>query len=194
MLERLGSSSLRDIWDSDWQPIGKPALIGWLVAYSLFLLYALANKSGFLFIDNVNLVVHEGGHLLASWTGNQTFTVWGGTLLQWAVPLMLAAWFYMQRQPAGFAFCMFIFFENLLYSAVYMADARAMALPLVTVGDPESGGHDWNYIFSNLGLLPYDTRIGAATRIIGWVGTASVVVWLAWRTKTSAVSSAAIGG
>jgi len=28
------------------------------------------------------------------------------------------------------------FFENWLYTATYMADARAMALPLVTTGDP----------------------------------------------------------
>jgi hypothetical protein len=81
MLERL-----REIWKSDWQPIGKAAVIAWLVAYALFLLYALADKSGFLFLDHANLVVHEGGHLLVSWAGNQTFTVWCGTLLQWAVP------------------------------------------------------------------------------------------------------------
>jgi hypothetical protein len=180
MLERL-----REIWKSDWQPIGKAAVIAWLVAYALFLLYALADKSGFLFLDHANLVVHEGGHLLVSWAGNQTFTVWGGTLLQWAVPLMLAAWFYVQRQPAGFAFCMFVFFENLLYSAVYMADARAMTLPLVTVGDAEDGGHDWNYIFSRLGLLAYDTRIGALTRALGWIGMVGVVGWLGLRMKSS---------
>ncbi len=33
-----------------------------------------------------------------------------------------------------------------------MADARVQMLPLVTVGDPSVGGHDWFQIFSRLGF------------------------------------------
>ncbi|MGH9577070.1 MAG: hypothetical protein ACRD3R_06500, partial [Terriglobales bacterium] len=130
--------------EQDWQAVSKAALIGWLIFYALFLLHAATADDGFLFIDNVNLIVHEAGHLLTGWTENVLFTVWGGTLLQWLVPLALAATFFVRRHTTGFAFCLFVFFENFLYTSVYMADARALDLPLVSVGesDPDANMHD----------------------------------------------------
>jgi hypothetical protein len=84
-------------------------------------------------------VVHEGGHNLFGWFG-PTLGLWGGTLLQWLVPFLLALYFFTQRQTTGFVFCLFFFFENWLYTATYMADARAQDLPLVTTGDPDFCG------------------------------------------------------
>jgi hypothetical protein len=100
------------------------------------------------------------------------------------VPLLLAAYFFRERQTAAFVFCMFFFFENWLYTATYMADARAMALPLVTTGDPEYAKHDWNTIFSSLGLLQYDTTIAAIVRALGWCGMLACVGWLTARAIT----------
>ena len=134
----------------DWRPVSRWAVLAWLVFYVLFLIYTFSMHGGFLFIDSANLVVHEGGHLLFGWFG-PTLGLWGGTILQWLVPLLLAAYFFRERQPAAFVFCMFFFFENWLYTATYMADARAMALPLVTTGDSDYVEHDWNTIFSSLG-------------------------------------------
>ena len=90
------------------------------------------------------------------------------------MPLLLAAYFFRRRQPAAFTFCLFFFFENWLYTATYMADARAMVLPLVTTGDPDFVEHDRTTIFSNLGLLRYDTAIGGVVRGLGWVGMRAV--------------------
>lgn len=169
--------------DEPWHPVSKVALIGWLIFYALFLLHAATDADGFLFIDNANLLVHEAGHLLAGWTEHILFTIWSGTLLQWFVPLALAASFFGRRHTTGFVFCLFVFFENFLYTSVYMADARAMDLPLVTVGgfDPDANNHDWNLIFSNLGWLPWDTRIAGAVRMLGWLGMLGTVGWLVWR-------------
>lgn len=166
--------------DHPWKPVSLGALIAWLIFYCSFLLYALTNTTGFLFIDNVNLVVHEGGHLLFGWFGH-FIGVLGGTLLQWLVPLLLAGFFFVQRETTAFAFCLFFFFENWVYTAAYMADARAMALPLVTVGDPDNAVHDWNFMFSQLGLLTHDTAIAAFVRGVGWLGMIGVVGWLAYR-------------
>ena len=166
--------------EGEWQPVSHWALGAWLIFYVLFLGYAFRSHGGFLFIDLVNLIVHEGGHLLFGWLG-PTPGLWGGTLLQWLVPLLLAAYFFMQRQTSAFAFCAFFFFENWLYTATYMADARAMALPLVTTGDSDYVEHDWNTIFSSLGVLQYDTTIAAVIRVLGWCGMVGVVVWLVWR-------------
>lgn len=164
----------------DWKPISRIALIGWLVFYALFLLYAFTAHGGFLAIDHVNLVIHEGGHLLFSWLGD-TLCLWGGTILQWLVPFLLATYFWFQRHPTGFTFCGFFFFENFLYTATYMADARAQDLPLVSVGDSDGNPHDWFNIFSRLGVLQHDTQIAAVVRAAGWIGMIAIVAWFVWK-------------
>src|SRR5258706_10685137 len=70
-----------------------------------------------------------------------------------------------------------------------MADARAMELPLVTTGDPEFAKHDFNAIFSSLGVLAYDTRIAAVVRILGWCGIVAVGIWFARQKPSSKASS-----
>jgi hypothetical protein len=183
---------MREYWDAilesssaraGWRPLSRAVALAWLVFYLLFLIYAFRMHGEFLFIDSANLIVHEGGHLLFRWFG-PTLCLWGGTLLQWLVPLLLAAYFFHERQPAAFAFCLFFFFENWLYTATYMADARAMALPLVTTGDPDFAEHDWNTIFSSLGVLPYDTAIAAVIRTLGWCGMLATTTWLTLRGRT----------
>jgi hypothetical protein len=82
-----------------------------------------------------------------------------------------------QRETTGFVFCLFFFFENWLYTATYMADARAMVLPLVTTVDPEFAEHDFHAIFSSLGVLAYDTKIAMGVRVLGWFGMLGVVGW-----------------
>jgi len=169
----------------NWEPVSKPARIGWLAFYGIFLLYALTSKSGYLLIDYVFVPIHEGGHLLFSYFGH-TLMVAGGTLLQLGVPLMLAVYFAFRRQATGVAFCSFFFFENFLGIATYMADARRQELPLITVGDPDFVEHDWFTMFSQMGVLQYDTKIAAVVRALGWLGMIAVAVWLWWRTKSSA--------
>ena len=100
---------LNEIVDRDWRPVSRWALGAWLIFYGWFLIYAFTQGHGYLFIDSANLVVHEAGHLLFGWLG-PTLGLWGGTILQWLVPLLLAAYFFVQRQTTAFAFCMFFIF------------------------------------------------------------------------------------
>ena len=172
----------QSILSAPWKPISRPAIVAWLVFYIVFLGYAFSAHGGFLFIDNANLVVHEGGHNLFGWFG-PTLGLWGGTLLQWLVPFLLAAYFLTERQTAGFVFCLFFFFENWLYTAMYMADARAQELPLVTTGDPEFVEHDFHAIFTQLGVLDDDAKIALVVRILGWCGMIACVMWLAMRLR-----------
>ncbi|MBZ5703988.1 MAG: hypothetical protein LAN63_01405 [Acidobacteriia bacterium] len=175
---------LQAVFEEDWHAVPRWALAGWIAFYSVFLIYAFTMHGALLFIDFVNLIVHEGGHLLFGWFG-PTLGIWGGTILQWLVPLLLAGYFFSQRQTTAFAFCLFFFFENWLYTATYMADARAMALPLVTAGDSDFVEHDWHTIFSSLGVLQYDTTIAAIVRGLGWCGMLGTVAWLGWPRKSS---------
>jgi len=167
-----------------WKPVSRAVVLAWIVFYAGFLGYAFSQHGGFLFIDSANLAVHEGGHNLFGWFG-PTLGLWGGTLLQWLVPLLLAGYFYTQRQYPGFAFCLFFFFENWLYTATYMADARAQTLPLVTTGDPDFVEHDFHAIFSSLGVLDHDTQIAAVVRLLGWLGMLACVAWLAWQLRAA---------
>jgi hypothetical protein len=161
----------------DWKPISRGALVAWLIAYGLFLLYAARDTEGFLFIDHANLVFHEAGHMLFSWFG-YTITILGGTLGELLVPLGVAVYFYFRGETAGAAFGSFWFFENFLYIGTYMADARRQDLPLVGSGDFVE--HDWNILFSQWGLLMQDRSIGAATRLLGWCGMLATIAWLGW--------------
>jgi hypothetical protein len=186
MIESLQSIFGRPVlgqpyFERHWKPVSRPAVVGWLVFYVAFLAYAFSAHGRFLFIDSANLVVHEGGHNLFGWFG-PTLGLWGGTLLQWLVPFLLAVYFFSQRETAGFVFTLFFFFENWLYTATYMADARAQVLPLVTTGDPDFVEHDFYAIFTSLGVLNYDTKIAAVVRVLGWCGMLAVVIWLFTRT------------
>ena len=176
--------TLQTILDEPWKPLSRPVLVGWLIFYAAFLVYAFSAHGGFLFIDTANLIVHEGGHNLFGWFG-PTLGLWGGTLLQWLVPFLLAAYFFTERQVTGFVFSLFFFFENWLYTATYMADARAQVLPLVTTGDPDFVEHDFYAIFSSLGVLNHDTQIAAVVRLLGWCGMLAVTGWLVMRSRTN---------
>ena len=84
----------------DWRPISRGAILAWLIFYVIFLLYAFRMHGGYLFIDSANLVVHEGGHLLFRWFG-PTLCLWGGTILQWMVPLLLTVYFFPRTSTCG---------------------------------------------------------------------------------------------
>ena len=174
---------IREALEEDWQPVSKPALIAWLLFYVLFLWHAYGAEEGTI-ADLVSLPIHEGGHLVFAPLGEWA-AVLGGTFLQLAVPLGLAASFALRRHAGGTAFCLFFFFENFLNVGAYMADARIQLLDLVTVGESETVIHDWEFIFTGLGLMPYDTAIGQATRVAGWLGMIGTVGWLVYRARAA---------
>jgi hypothetical protein len=76
----------------------------------------------------------------------------------------------------GVAFCAMWLASTLAGVSVYMGDARALELDLVStspdpgaqVDDDPFAGHDWRYLFGHAGLLEYDTRIAAGTRAMAW--------------------------
>jgi hypothetical protein len=118
-----------------------------LTFYFLFLFYAWRSDSGFLFIDFVNLVIHEARHSFFSW-GSHTLMILGGTLGELIVPLLCASFFFFKRQTHGLVFSLFWFFENFLYIGTYMADARTASLPLVNADES-----DWTILFNQWGVL-----------------------------------------
>jgi hypothetical protein len=161
--------------EAEWSRVSRVGGAIILALYVLFLIYAVHDTSGFLFPDNVNLMIHEAGHLFFSW-GGRTLMLLGGTLGELIVPALCAAFFFYHRQTYGVVFSLFWFFENFLYIGRYMADARAHNLPLVN-----SDIGDWTILFGQWGILESDQKIGHFVRLVGWVGMLSVIGWLAYR-------------
>ena len=170
--------------ESDWRPVLRAILAIGAAFYLLFLYQAARGSGPLLMIDLVFVPIHEGGHLLFRFFG-EFLAVAGGTILQLAVPLMLAAFFIFHRQIPGTAFCMFFFFEQFLPIATYMADARAQELPLLTVGDSDNVIHDWAYLFGKLGVLDHDTQIAHGVRMLGWLGMIGTLAWFILRSLTA---------
>ena len=172
--------------EQPWAPVSKPAVIVWLVFYTWFLWTFWVDRGFLLLFDNVNLIVHEAGHLLFGYTGSHFLTALGGTVLQLIVPAGLCFHFALQRQPYGTAFCAFVFFQNFLGIGLYMADARSHGLALVAVGAvADESMHDWTFLFNQLGLIQYDIGFGRLTRFLGWVGMLATMGWLLYRYRNN---------
>ena len=159
-----------------WEKITGWKLAGFVLGLAIFLGLLFASEPGFIFgLDHANLLFHEAGHPVVGLFSRRLET-YGGTLGQLVFPVVLAISFWRQRQAPGFAASVIWFFENWLNIARYMADARALELPLLGGGD-----HDWNTIFSRWHLLSYDTQIATAVRTIGWAGMVAACGWVLWR-------------
>jgi hypothetical protein len=122
--------------------------------------------SEYRFLDRVDLVAHEAGHLLLSWFGEHLM-VMGGTLGQLFVPIAFTVYFFLRRELYSAAVTLFWTGQNLFNVSVYIKDAQAMALPLVTVGGGGDSIHDWNYMLSGLGLLRHDQAVGTMAYLLG---------------------------
>ena len=174
-LNRFDVWALRRSWSS-WMPF-------FLVM--TFLFYQMFSGEGHSgLFSGINLGVHEMGHLFVCFQDG-TLCSAGGTLLQIAAPIISVFILIRGGEFFGVPFCGLWLASNLFEISTYMADATKMELPLVTVGGGE-GGHDWNTIFSNLGLLPYDQMIAQFTATLAFsLAVASLVLcgYLLYRMK-----------
>ena len=132
------------------------------------------------FLDRVDLIVHEAGHLFFSWFG-EFVQVMGGTIGQLLVPLGIAGYFFFRKEQFSFSIVLFWIGQNLFNISVYVKDAQEMVLPLVSIGGGEDTLHDWNYLLLHTGLLRWDQQIGSFVYGLGLlVMTASVVMAGYW--------------
>jgi hypothetical protein len=180
-----GSADLlpREPRERAWARVSPFVFIVSLLFFGLFLYGLVHDMEMPRLMDNVFMRIHAGGHALFRVFG-LTAAVAGGTFLQLFVPFALGFYFIRQRQPLGVALCMFFFFEQFLPIARYMADAQAQQLPWVSIGRYESLFHDWNYLFTQLGVLLYATVIAGIVRSIGCLGMIGVMFWFLWRAVT----------
>lgn len=116
----------------------------------------ILNRGEYGLLDNIDLVIHEAGHLIFRWFGKFIYTL-GGTLMQIILPSIIAWYFFRNDYRTGVQFSLLWLGQNFINISVYAADARAQHLPLL-------GGnkvyHDWNYLLGELGILNLDQEVG----------------------------------
>ena len=99
--------------------------------------------------------------------------------MQVLVPLIVIFLFLRQPDYFGVAVGGFWLSFSLFELASYVADARAMDLPLVGFSDdPE---HDWHYLLSATGLLNFDTFFAFLIRVaatLSGVASLALAIWL----------------
>ena len=89
--------------------------------------------------------------------------VLGGSLTQVLMPVIATVAFVRTRQWSSAAVTLFWSGQAFTDVAIYAADGRAKALPLLAEGLI----HDWNYILGRLGLLRSAEIIGRAIFALG---------------------------
>ena len=136
------------------------ALILVWVGYSGF--RHLADPEYFSLLSGVTFGAHEFGHIAFAPFG-ETLGVAGGSVMQLLVPLGAAALLGSRRDWTGVAFAACWLAISMIDLARYVADARALELPLVSMS-PDGGDHDWNWLLDRAGLLAYDLRIAGVIR------------------------------
>ena len=139
------------------------------------------------FLHLVHLPFHEAGHVLLMPFG-RFLSVLGGSLFQVAVPLACGAVFLLKnRDPFAASVTLWWAGQSLMDLAPYVADARALRLPLLggrTGAEVE--GHDWEYLLGALGLMERDVTLGRLSFAMGALAMLGALAWggvLLWRLR-----------
>lgn len=142
----------------------KIVLAAILAVYFLWCAYDPANA---VFLHNINLAVHETGHLIFRPLG-EFLMIAGGTIFQIVVPTIFFGYFIWHEKPFSAAIVLLWVGQSLTDVYVYAADAVVMQLVLTSgLTGSEGGFHDWNYLLSKMGLLGQTKLIANLIRFIG---------------------------
>jgi len=140
------------------------------------------------FLHLVHLPFHEAGHVLLMPFG-RFVSVLGGSLFQVAIPLLCGGVFLLKnRDPFAASVTLWWAGQSLMDLAPYIADARALRLPLLggrTGAEVE--GHDWEYLLGALGLMSSDVTLGRLSFALGALVMLAALAWgfaFVWRLRT----------
>ncbi len=142
-------------------------------------LYGADRPESFVFLNDIDLAIHETGHLVFAPFG-EIPGILGGTLLQLALPLVFGIALWRRGDRHGAMICLWWAGQNCFHVAPYVADARAMELPLVGGGE-----HDWFNLLDHWDLLERDQVLAGRFRLAGWLvtlgATLAGVKYALWR-------------
>jgi hypothetical protein len=138
------------------------------------------------FLHLIDLPFHEAGHVLLAPFG-EFMTVLGGSLFQVAIPIVCAIAFVRRSDWFSAAVCSWWAGASLVDLGPYMADARALQLPLIGgATGAEVYGHDWEYILTRLGWLHLDRAIGMGVHALGSMVMLAAFAGAVWTIRVRA--------
>ena len=164
-LVRRGSSWYVRSLTTNPRHLGRLAVAVGLGIYGVI---RLRNPEHWDLLDDVNLAIHEAGHVFFQPLGD-TLVVLGGSLLQVLVPLLFVAYFLRQRESFSASVVAAWLGASLCNVALYIADSRAQQLPLL---GGENVIHDWWYLLTEWDLLSRDVALA------GWVRGAGAIAFV----------------
>jgi hypothetical protein len=119
------------------------------------------------FLDNVDLPIHETGHLIFR-PFSEFLMVAGGSLFQVILPAIFVGYFLWRKQYYAAAIVGLWVGQFILNVWVYAADAVKMQLVLTSGFTGSEGSfHDWNYLLERTGLLNSTNKVAGVIRFIG---------------------------
>jgi len=153
--------------------LAKRLLLVPILVYACWIAFAYE----YHFLDGVNLLFHEAGHLFAAFFG-QTMHFLGGTFGQLFFPVACAFHFLQARQFYETWLMGIWFGESLMNTARYLGDAQAQSLPLV-------GGHihDWNWLLGRWDLLGHCEAIARGLHLFAALIVFACLAGAWWSTR-----------
>lgn len=149
-----------------------PKLI-FAVLLSIYFLWIAWDPMQGSFLDNVDLPIHEFGHLLFRILG-EFMGIAGGSLFQVIFPAVFVGYFVWQRSFYSAAIVSLWVGQSILNVWVYAADAVVMQLVLTSGSTGAEGSfHDWNYMLTHFGLLGSTKTVAG---IIRFIGTSTIII------------------
>jgi hypothetical protein len=158
------------------KPLTRNARVALTFILAVYGFVLLRDPGTFRLIDNVDLAIHEAGHVFFGPFG-EFIGFLGGTLMQLIVPLTFLGYFLYRRDQYAASVVLWWVGQNLWNISVYIKDARSMDLPLVG-----GGVHDWTFLLGETALLPHDQEIGQAVYVAGMLCYLGSLGWGIWST------------
>jgi hypothetical protein len=137
------------------------------VVLGLYFLWIAFDPMAGSFLDNVDLPIHETGHLIFKLFG-EFLMVAGGSVFQVLFPAVFVGYFVWQGSYYSAAMVLFWVGQSILNVWVYAADAVKMQLVLTSGFTGSEGSfHDWNYLLTETGLIGSTPAVSGVIRMIG---------------------------
>ncbi len=146
-----------------------------LALTAAYALLRLSNAEWWDPLDDLNLAVHEAGHVVFSVLG-ETPMILGGSLFQVLVPLAFVASFWARGQRFSAGITLAWAAASLVNVSRYIGDARALELPLLG-GDGST--HDWEWLLERWDLLSSDLAIARGVHALA-AATFLAAVAIGW--------------
>jgi hypothetical protein len=157
------------------------------VGLAVYALVRLRHPEHWDLLDDVNLAMHEAGHVFFQPLGDP-LVVFGGSLFQVLVPAAFVAYFLVRREWFAASVVTAWVAASLGNVALYVADARVQELPLL---GGENTIHDWWYLLTEWDLIAQDGAIAAWIRFASATAFVAATLGAGWNTRRAPLTATA---